>query len=169
MLSPDDTPAWRRRWWQPASANRTQRSTASQSGGQQQKVWFGEEAEPQGLPGAIGSRLSVQPGISEDWLQAFQRESWGCKWEVRERGGSQKNVSFPTEGLGWVFSTGVKTESDVTPSLFLLTEIRSEVLTVLYQYSLLQSTFRSASIHVSSTIVWAKGLLPILLLTCDSN
>lgn len=90
------------------------------------------------------------------------------RMQMRGKRVSEKCVIF-AEGLGWVFSTGVKTESGVTPSLFLLTEIRTEVLTVLYQYCLLQSTFRSASIHVSSTVVWAKGLLPILLLTCDSH
>lgn len=70
----------------------------------------------------------------------------------RKRRVSEKCVLSDRGVGGWLFSTGVETESGVKPALFLRTEIRSEVLTVLYQYSLLQSPFRSPSIHVSSTL-----------------
>lgn len=78
----------------------------------------------------------------------------------RKRRVSEKRV-VSERGVGGV--SGVhrcQSWKCVKPSLFLLTEPRSVFLTVLYQYSLLQSTFRSPSIHVSSTLSEQKVACP---------
>lgn len=108
LSSLDDLTAWRRRWQQPASTNRTPGPPTRQPRGRGQKAWSGEEAEPQGLSWAVRSRLALQPRVpTESRLPAFQwAESWGHKWEVREgKAEGEKGLVFSRykEGLCHIF------------------------------------------------------------------
>lgn len=161
---PDDPTAWRRWRWQPASTSWTSGPPTSQPRGRGQKARPGEEAEPQGISWPFRSCLPLQPCIpTESRLPAFQwTKNRGHEREVR-KGGWDGRVSSRSFFL-----------SDHSGDAHVLTELKSEVLTVLSQHFLLQSTVRFPSIHVSSKVsekkvmcwpLWPSAyvFLPLLL------
>ena len=81
-----------RRRRRPAATNGTQGPAPDQHRGRGQEVWPGEEAEPQGLAGEVGPRLSSKPRLPASSRRPSLRWNAGREREVRGRGGGARGT-----------------------------------------------------------------------------